>query len=31
MDGGDSIGKLMSDSRRIGEEIATVLAKWARV
>jgi hypothetical protein len=30
MGGGDSLGKLMSDSRRIGEDIASFLAKWAR-
>jgi len=28
--GGDSLGKLMSDSRSIGEDIATFLARWAR-
>jgi hypothetical protein len=28
--GGDSLGKLMSDSRRIGEDIAGFLAKWVR-
>lgn len=28
--GGDSLGKLMSDSRKIGEDIANFLAKWAR-
>jgi hypothetical protein len=28
--GGDSLGKLMSDSRSIGEDIAKFLAKWAR-
>ena len=28
--GGDSMGKLMSDSRSIGEDIAKFLAKWAR-
>jgi hypothetical protein len=28
--GGDSLGKLMSDSRSIGEDIARFLAKWAR-
>jgi hypothetical protein len=28
--GGDSLGKLMSDARSIGEDIATFLAKWAR-
>lgn len=28
--GGDSLGKLMSDSRRIGDDIAEFLAKWAR-
>jgi len=30
MGGGDSLGKLMSDSRSIGEDIAKFLAKWAR-
>ena len=30
MAGGDSLGKLMSDSRSIGEDIARFLAKWAR-
>lgn len=30
MGGGDSLGKLMSDSRSIGEDIARFLAKWAR-
>ena len=30
MAGGDSLGKLMSDSRSIGEDIAKFLAKWAR-
>jgi hypothetical protein len=30
MGGGDSLGKLMSDSRNIGEDIAKFLAKWAR-
>jgi len=28
--GGDSLGKLMSDSRSIGEDIAKFLARWAR-
>jgi Domain of unknown function (DUF4410) len=28
--GGDSLGKMMSDSRAIGEDIAKFLAKWAR-
>lgn len=28
--GGDSLGKLMSDSRSIGEDIAKFIAKWAR-
>ena len=28
--GGDSLGKLMSDSRSIGEDIGKFLAKWAR-
>lgn len=28
--GGDSLGKLMSDSRDIGEDIAKFMAKWAR-
>jgi hypothetical protein len=28
--GGDSLGKLMSDSRSIGEDIAKFLASWAR-
>jgi hypothetical protein len=28
--GGDSLGKLMSDSRSIGEDIAKFLSKWAR-
>jgi uncharacterized protein DUF4410 len=28
--GGDSLGKLMSDSRDIGEDIAKFLARWAR-
>ena len=28
--GGDSLGKLMSDARSIGEDIAKFLAKWAR-
>jgi len=28
--GGDSLGKLMSDSRKIGEDIANFLSKWAR-
>jgi len=30
MAGGDSLGKLMSDSRSIGEDIAKFLVKWAR-
>lgn len=30
MGGGDSLGKLMSDSRSIGEDIGKFLAKWAR-
>jgi hypothetical protein len=30
MGGGDSLGKLMSDSKSIGEDIANFLAKWAR-
>ena len=30
MGGGDSLGKLMADSRNIGEDIATFLARWAR-
>jgi hypothetical protein len=30
MAGGDSLGKLMSDSRSIGEDIAKFLARWAR-
>lgn len=30
MAGGDSLGKLMSDSRSIGEDIAKFLAKWGR-
>jgi uncharacterized protein DUF4410 len=30
MAGGDSLGKLMSDSRSIGEDIGKFLAKWAR-
>jgi hypothetical protein len=28
--GGDSLGKLMSDSRSIGEDIGKFLARWAR-
>jgi hypothetical protein len=28
--GGDSLGKLMSDAKSIGEDIAEFLAKWAR-
>lgn len=28
--GGDSIGKLLSDSRHIAEDISSFLAKWAR-
>jgi hypothetical protein len=30
MGGGDSLGKLMSDSRSIGEDIAKFLARWGR-
>jgi hypothetical protein len=30
MGGGDSLGKLMSDTRAIGEDIAKFLSKWAR-
>ena len=30
MGGGDSLGKMMSDSRSIGEDIAKFLARWAR-
>lgn len=30
MGGGDSLGKLMSDARSIGEDIAGFLHKWAR-
>jgi Domain of unknown function (DUF4410) len=30
MGGGDSLGKLMDDSRSIGEDIAKFLAKWGR-
>lgn len=30
MGGGDSLGKLMADSRSIGEDIAKFLAKWGR-
>lgn len=30
MGGGDSLGKLMSDSRSIGEDVAKFLARWAR-
>lgn len=30
MGGGDSLGKLMSDSRSIGEDIGKFLGKWAR-
>jgi hypothetical protein len=30
MGGGDSLGKMMSDSKSIGEDIAKFLAKWAR-
>ena len=30
MGGGDSLGKLMSDSRSIGEDVGKFLAKWAR-
>ena len=29
MGGGDSLGKLMSDSRDIGEDIGKFLVKWA--
>ena len=28
--GGDSLGKLMTDARNIGEDIAKFVAKWAR-
>jgi hypothetical protein len=28
--GGDSLGKLMADTRNIGEDIAKFLARWAR-
>ena len=30
MGGGDSLGKLMSDSRSIGEDVAKFLTRWAR-
>jgi hypothetical protein len=30
MGGGDSLGKLMADSRNIGEDIAKFMARWAR-
>ena len=30
MGGGDSLGKLMSDSRSIGEDLAKFLTRWAR-
>jgi Domain of unknown function (DUF4410) len=30
MGGGDSLGKLMADSRNIGEDIGRFLVKWAR-
>jgi hypothetical protein len=30
MGGGDSLGKLMTDARKIGEDIANFLSKWAR-
>jgi hypothetical protein len=30
MGGGDSLGKLMSDSRSIGEDLAKFMARWAR-
>lgn len=30
MGGGDSLGKLMADSRNIGEDLATFMARWAR-
>jgi hypothetical protein len=30
MGGGDSLGKLMSDSRSIGEDVAKFLTKWAK-
>lgn len=30
MGGGDSLGKLMADSRNIGEDLAKFMAKWAR-
>jgi hypothetical protein len=30
MGGGDSLGKMMSDSRSIGEDIGKFLGKWAR-
>jgi hypothetical protein len=30
MGGGDSLGKLMSDSRSIGEDVAKFLSKWAK-
>jgi hypothetical protein len=28
--GGDSLGKLMSDTRAIGEDVARFLSKWGR-
>jgi hypothetical protein len=28
--GGDSLGKLMADSRNIGEDLAKFMARWAR-
>jgi hypothetical protein len=28
--GGDSLEKMMSDSRSIGEDVATFIARWAR-
>jgi len=30
MGGGDSLGKMMSDARSIGEDLAKFLAKWSR-
>ena len=30
MGGGDSLGKLMADSRNIGEDLAKFMARWAR-
>ena len=30
MGGGDSLGKLMADSRSIGEDIAKFMSKWTR-